>query len=275
MNRPRRILAALPYLVLGGYGLVAVLGPVLIGYNPRATDVVSRLLPPGSATGAGEVAWLGTDALGRDVLAQIVYGARTSVLIGVATVLASAVIGLTLGVIAGYAGGWVDAVLTRCFDVLLAFPGILLAIVIAGVFERSPVVVVAALSVTAWIPFARVARGSALATRERGWVDAARVMGVGHVATLRRHILPFTAGPVVALATLEFGLVVLAEAGLSFLGIGLPPSTVSWGQIIAGGKDYLQIAWWISTLPGIALTLLVISVGLFSDQLTRRTKQSH
>ncbi|MEU0567162.1 ABC transporter permease [Nonomuraea sp. NPDC005983] len=274
MSPRNRSLARVPYLIVGLYLLTAALGPLFVDYNPRVTSVMQRLLPPGAATGAGQVAWLGTDALGRDVLAQIVYGARTSVLIGLATVLVSAVVGLVLGLIAGYAGGWLDAVLARCFDVLLAFPGILLAIVIAGILDRSVFVVVLALSVTAWIPFARVARGSALSTRERGWVDAARVMGVGSLATLKRHILPFTAGPIVALATLEFGLVVLAEAGLSFLGIGLPPTTVSWGQIIAGGKDYLQTAWWISTLPGIALTLLVVSVGLASDQLSERIKLS-
>lgn len=274
MSAGRRVAVALPYAIIGFFALVALFGPLVIHYNPQTTHVLDRLLAPGSVTGSGQTAWLGTDAVGRDILAQIVYGARTSMLIGLSTVLFSSIVGLLLGVVAGYTGGWVDAVLARCFDVLLAFPGILLAIVIAGVFDRSTLVVVLALSVTAWIPFARVSRGAALSLRERGWVDAARVMGVGNAAILRRHILPFTAVPVITLATLEFGLVVLAEAGLSFLGIGLPSGTVSWGQIIAGGKDYLQTAWWISALPGLALTLLVIGVGLFSDQLTKRTRTS-
>lgn len=259
-----------PYVVIGLYVLVGLVGPLLIDYDPVNTPLEDRLLSPGSTTADGGTAWLGTDDLGRDILAQIVYGARTSVLIGVATVGVSSVVGLLLGAVAGYARGWLDAVLARIFDVLLAFPAILLAIVIAGAFQRSVLLVVVALSATAWISFARVTRSVALSLRERAWVDAARVLGVPQRSILWRHILPFTAGPIVALATLEFALVVLAEAGLSFLGIGLPSSTVSWGQTIANGKAYLETAWWISTLPGIALSLLIINVGILGDQLTAR-----
>ncbi|SDT55034.1 ABC transporter permease [Jiangella sp. DSM 45060] len=263
-------LGKIPYVVIAIYVLVGLIGPLLLDYDPVHTPLEDRLLAPGSTTADGGTAWLGTDDLGRDVLAQIVYGARTSVLIGVATVGISSVVGLLLGAVAGYARGWLDAVLARIFDVLLAFPAILLAIVIAGAFQRSVLLVVVALSATAWISFARVTRSVALSLRERAWVDAARVLGVPQRAILWRHILPFTAGPIVALATLEFALVVLAEAGLSFLGIGLPSSTVSWGQTIANGKSYLETAWWISTLPGIALSLLIINVGILGDQLTAR-----
>ncbi len=264
------LLSRLPYAVVGLYLLVGLAGPLLVAYDPVHTPLESRLLSPGSTTADGGTAWLGTDHLGRDVLAQIVYGARTSVLIGAATVGISTVIGVALGAVAGYARGWLDAVLARIFDVLLAFPAILLAIVIAGAFERSVLLVVVALSATAWISFARVTRSVALSLRERPWVDAARVLGVPGRSILTRHVLPFTAGPIVALATLEFGLVVLAEAGLSFLGVGLPSSAVSWGQTIANGKAYLETAWWISTLPGIALSLLIINVGILGDQLTAR-----
>lgn len=263
-------LGTVPYVVIGLYVLVGLIGPLLLDYDPVHTPLEDRLLSPGSTTADGGTAWFGTDDLGRDILAQIVYGARTSVLIGVATVAVSSVVGLLLGAVAGYARGWLDAVLARIFDVLLAFPAILLAIVIAGAFQRSILLVVIALSATAWISFARVTRSVALSLRERAWVDAARVLGVPQRSILWRHILPFTAGPVVALATLEFALVVLGEAGLSFLGIGLPSSTVSWGQTIANGKAYLETAWWISTLPGIALSLLIINVGILGDQLTAR-----
>lgn len=263
-------LGKVPYVVIGLYVLVGLIGPLLLDYDPVHTPLEDRLLAPGSTTADGGTAWLGTDDLGRDVLAQIVYGARTSVLIGVATVGVSSIVGLLLGAVAGYARGWLDAVLARIFDVLLAFPAILLAIVIAGAFQRSVLLVVVALSATAWISFARVTRSVALSLRERAWVDAARVLGVRNRSILWLHILPFTAGPIVALATLEFALVVLAEAGLSFLGIGLPSSTVSWGQTIANGKTYLETAWWISTLPGIALSLLIINVGILGDQLTAR-----
>ncbi|GAA4730293.1 ABC transporter permease [Phytohabitans rumicis] len=266
----RRVLRRVPYLVLAAYALIGGIGPLLIDYNPVRTPLEDRLLAPGSRVSTGGTAWLGTDGLGRDVLAQVVYGARTSVIIGVSTVVVAAVIGVAVGIVAGYFRGWLDTVLARGIDILLAFPSILLTIVIAGAFQRSVTVVVAALSATAWISFARVTRGVALSTRERAWVDSARVLGVPRIHVIVRHILPFTAGPVVALATLEFALVVLAEAGLSFLGIGLPNSAVSWGQTIANGKQYLATAWWISALPGFALSLLIINIGILGDQLTAR-----
>jgi peptide/nickel transport system permease protein len=190
-------------------------------------------------------------------------------------VVVSCVVGVTIGTVAGYFRGWLDTFLARGIDILLAFPAILLTIVIAGAFERSVPVVVIALAATAWISFARVTRSVSLSLRERAWVDAARVLGVRRTSILLRHVVPFTIGPVVALATLEFALVVLAEAGLSFLGIGLPPSAVSWGQTIANGKQYLDSAWWISALPGIALSLLIVNIGILGDQLTARYGRGH
>jgi ABC-type dipeptide/oligopeptide/nickel transport system permease subunit len=265
----------IPYAILATYALVGGIGPLLIDYNPVYVSLPDRLLKPGSHVSSGAIAWFGTDGTGRDVLAQVVYGARTSVLIGLATVVVSCVVGVAIGTVAGYFRGWLDMILARGIDILLAFPAILLTIVIAGAFERSALVVVVALSATAWISFARVTRGVALTIRERAWVDAARVLGVRPLAVLWRHIVPFTVGPVVALATLEFALVVLAEAGLSFLGIGLPNSTVSWGQIIANGKQYLATAWWISAIPGVALSLLIITIGILGDQLTARYGRGH
>ncbi|WP_432884833.1 ABC transporter permease [Kribbella sp. CA-245084] len=268
-------LGKIPYAVLAIYALVAGIGPLVVDYNPISTSLDDRLLRPGSHLSTGGTAWLGTDGLGRDVLAQVVYGARTSILIGIATVVVSCVVGVTIGTVAGYFRGWLDTFLARGIDILLAFPAILLTIVIAGAFERSVPVVVIALAATAWISFARVTRGVSLSLRERAWVDAARVLGVRRTSILLRHVVPFTIGPVVALATLEFALVVLAEAGLSFLGIGLPPSAVSWGQTIANGKQYLDSAWWISALPGIALSLLIVNIGILGDQLTARYGRGH
>lgn len=266
----RRWLGRIPYFVLALYAIVGVIGPLVIGYDPVHASLDDRLLPPGSHVSSGATAWFGTDGLGRDVLAQVVYGARTSVIIGVCAVAVSCVIGVAVGTVAGYFRGWLDTILARAVDILLAFPAILLAIVIAGAFERSVLVVVLALSTTAWISFARVTRSVVLSLRERAWVDAARVLGVPRTSILLRHIVPFAAGPVVALATLEFALLVLAEAGLSFLGIGLPDTAVSWGQTIANGKQYLATAWWISALPGIALSLLIVNIGLLGDRLTAR-----
>jgi peptide/nickel transport system permease protein len=266
-------LAAIPITIIAIYVLVAVLGPVLIPYDPVATHLGDRLLPPGSTTEGG-LAFLGTDATGRDVFAQVVYGARTSMIIGATTVLICGVVGLLVGLAAGYWGGGVDLVMSRIIDVLIAFPGIVLAIVVAGLFERGMLVVIVALSLSGWISFARLTRSATLSVKEREWVAAARITGVSTDRILLRHVVPFLVGPVAALLALEFGLIVLGEAGLSFLGIGLPPSTVSWGQTIAAGKEYLSTAWWISAFPGMALALLVVMVGLLGDQLNGRYQRA-
>jgi peptide/nickel transport system permease protein len=265
-GRWSRKLRWIPAAIVVGYILLAILGPLLVHYDPIGTSLADRLLGPGSKTSDGGTALLGTDPLGRSVIDQVVYGARTSVLIGALTVALSALIGVTVGVVAGYFRGFLDALLSRSVDVLLAFPGIVLAILVAGLFRRGVAVVVVALALTGWISFARLSRGLALSLGDREWVAAARIMGLPRRSIVTRHVLPFVVGPVVALATIEFGLVVLAEAGLSFLGIGLPPSTVSWGQTISTGKEYLSTAWWISLFPGLALALLVVSVGLLGDQ---------
>jgi peptide/nickel transport system permease protein len=258
-----------PSSVIGVYLLAAVFGPLFIDYDPVATSVTDRLLPPGSATETG-TAWLGTDGVGRDVLAQVVYGARTSFVIGIAVVMVTGAIGIVLGAVAGYFGRLPDLLISRAIDIMMAFPGILLAIIIAGLLDRGMPVVIIALSVGGWVGFARLSRGIAMSTRERDWVDAARTMGVSTPAILRRHVMPFLAGSVVALATIELASAVLSEAALSFLGLGLPPDVVSWGQSIAGGREYLATAWWITVFPGSALTILVICVGLIGDRLTRR-----
>jgi peptide/nickel transport system permease protein len=263
-------LAAIPIVVIAVYVIVAVVGPILMPYDPIATELVDRLLPPGSVTADGGIAILGTDATGRDVLAQVIYGARTSMIIGGATVLICSAVGLVVGLAAGFWGGGVDFVMSRVIDILIAFPGIVLAIVVAGLFERGMLVVIVALSLSGWVSFARLTRSATLSLKERDWVSAAQVTGVPTSRIQTRHILPFVVGPVAALLALEFGLIVLGEAGLSFLGIGLPPSTVSWGQTIAAGKEYLATAWWISAFPGVALALLVVMVGLLGDQLNSR-----
>lgn len=271
--RPRRTgsrAGIIPAIVIACYVVTALVGPWLISYDPTATAVADRMLAPGSTTSTGELALLGTDNLGRDMLAQLVYGSRTSLIIGVCVVGISAAVGIGLGTLAGFLSGWVDTTISRLIDILMAFPGILLAIVIAGLFERGLLVVVLALAVAGWVGFARLSRGLSLSLRERPWVEGARLTGLNTPALLLRHVIPFVIGPVAALATTEFALAILAEAGLSFLGLGLPSSSVSWGQTVANGKDYLSSAWWISAFPGMALSGLVISAGLLGDRLTER-----
>ncbi|MBK1787516.1 ABC transporter permease [Prauserella cavernicola] len=265
----RRVLGAIPIVVFGLYVVAGLFGPLVVDYTPVEGDLDDRLLSPGSVLTDGSTALFGTDALGRDLFGQVLYGARTSVIIGALVVLFSGLVGIAVGSAAGYLRGTTDVVVSRVIDVLLAFPGILLAIVIAGVFDRSLAIVVIALSVTNWIGFARLSRSMTMSLREREWVKSATVMGIRRRRVVTRHILPFIAGPTLALATIEFAGAILAEAALSFLGLGLPAASVSWGQTIASGKEYLASAWWISAIPGIALAVLVICVGFTGDRLTR------
>lgn len=251
--------------VVGLFVLAALLGPVLTPYDPVATDLPHRLLPPGSRVGDGSVAWLGTDQLGRDMLTTLLAGSRVSLLVAAATVLAGGAVGLAAGLVSGYFGGWADAVLSRVGDVQLAFPSILLAILIAGVLGPSVTNVVITLAVTRWVVFARVVRASALATRDLEFVDSARVLGAGHLRILLRHVLPSCWQPLLVAATVQIGLVMVAEASLSFLGLGIPPDQASWGATVSAGRDYLGSAWWISTMPAIALAAVVTGVGLVGD----------
>ncbi|HET7265681.1 MAG TPA: ABC transporter permease [bacterium] len=247
--------------------VIAVVGPILVPYDPVTVRLADRTRPPGAVLHDGRRAWLGTDQVGKDLVAQVLQGARISLLVGVATVAVAGVIGLATGVPAGYFGGAVDGVLMRLADLQLAFPSLLLAILIAAVLGRSVTNVIITLSVTRWVTFARVTRATTLAMREREFVTAARATGASTRRIMSRHIVPLTVTPLVVVATVELGLVILAEASLSFLGLGTPPGHPSWGLIIANGRNYLSTAWWISTIPGIALSLVILAVGLFGDQL--------
>lgn len=261
----RRLLVwALPLLV---YTLVALAGPLAIDYDPVAVRITQRLKPPGTVLQDGTRAWLGTDQTGRDLLAQVIWGARISLAIGVMTIVVAGLLGTTLGLLAGYFGGALDSVLMRLADIQLGFPSILLAILIATVLGPSVANVVITLALTRWVVFARVARATTLTTREREYVTAARAIGAGHLRLLVRHIAPAVVAPFIVIATVEMGAVILAEASLSFLGLGTPPSQPSWGLVIANGRDYLNTAWWISTMPGIALSLVVLAIGSFGDRV--------
>lgn len=256
--------------VIAVYVVAATLGPWLVRYDPVATRTQDRLKPPGTRLSDGSLAIFGTDQVGQDLLAQMLQGARISIAVGLATLLLAGAIGVTIGLAAGYFGGWLDGVLMRLADIQLAFPSILLAIFIAALLGPSVVNVVIVLAVSNWVTFARVARGQALSTRRREFVDASRTLGAGTWRLIRRCILPACIAPVLVVATVEIGHVILAEASLSFLGLGTPASTPSWGVTIANGRNYLADAWWISTVPGIALAFLVISLGVLGDALRDR-----
>lgn len=268
-RRRRRslLLLAFPLAVIGIYVLVAVVGPLVLPYDTQSTNVADRLLAPGSVTSNGTVALLGTDQVGRDLLAQIVLGARVSLMVGALSLVIAGVIGTLLGLLAGYFGGVLDTVVMRVADIQLAFPSILLAVFIAAVLGPSVTNVIVTLAITNWPAFARVARGQALATRDRDHVNAARTLGASDGFIIRHSILPVVLSPVLVIATVQFGLVVVAESSLSFLGLGVPISTASWGATIANGRDYLDTAWWISAMPGIALVVLVTAAGIVGDRI--------
>ncbi|MEV1175593.1 ABC transporter permease [Nonomuraea sp. NPDC049784] len=263
-----RIIASLSVIAL--YVVAAVIGPILLKYDPVATDLGSRLKPPGTLLPGGHTAIFGTDQVGQDVLAQMMQGARVSITVGLATLVLAGVIGVAAGIAAGYFGGWLDTVLMRLADVQLTFPSILLAIFIASILGPSVVNVVIVLSISNWVTFARVTRSQVLGLKSRDFVDATRTLGARTWHLVTRSILPSMIAPILVVATVELGHVILAEASLSFLGLGTPASTPSWGMTIANGRDYLSNAWWISTIPGIGLAILVIGFGVLGDALRDR-----
>lgn len=264
-RRDRRLLVWAAPLVL--YVLIALFGPLFTPYDPITVKTGQRLKPPGTILADGTRAILGTDQVGHDLLAQVVRGARVSLEIGLATVVVAGLVGTLLGMVAGYFGGPVDTVIGRLADIQLAFPSILLAILIAAVLGPSITNVIITLAFTRWVIFTRVARAATLTTKEREYVAAARALGATDGRILTRHIVPSIVAPFLVIATVEMGLVVIAEASLSFLGLGTSSGEPSWGLIIANGRDYLNTAWWISTMPGLALSLVVVCVGVFGDRV--------
>lgn len=259
-----------PLIIIAVMALGAVLVPILYHYDPLHVDLLARLKPPGTVLPDGSTAILGTDQVGSDLFAEMMDGARVSLIVGTATLLIAGVIGVLLGLLAGYFGGWFDTVLMRIADVQLAFPSILLAILIASVLGQGVMNVIIVLSIANWVVFARVTRSQVMSLEGREYVEAARTLGAGHAHLIFRTLLPGCIAPVLVIATVEFGQVILAEAALSFLGVGVPLGTPSLGSTISNGTQYLATAWWISTLPGIALLILVLATGILGDALRDR-----
>jgi len=230
-------------------------------YSPTEQNLFNRLSPPSVAHP------MGTDQLGRDIFSRILYGARISLRIAVSVVAITLAIGTTVGVIAGYLGGWVDEILMRIVDILLAFPGLLLALVVAGILGPSLTNIMIALAVVGWTQYARVIRGETLSVKQKEYMKSAQLMGVSTPRLLVRHALPNVITPVVVLATMDLAYVILGTAGLSFLGLGAQPPTPEWGTMLASGRDYVTTAWWIVNFPGLAIMILVLGFNLLGDGL--------
>jgi peptide/nickel transport system permease protein len=265
-------LSRFPLLFGGGICLalvaLAAFAPWLATADPSAIDLGGRLTGPDAAH------LLGRDSLGRDIFSRIVYGSRVSLYVGVVTVAVSVVIGTAVGAFAGYRGGWVDELTMRVVDVFLAFPGILLAIALTAVLGPSLRNVILALCIMGWVGYARIVRGQVLLARELAYVEAARAVGCSDVRVLARHILPNVIAPVLVEATFGMAGAIVAEAGLSFLGLGTQPPTPSWGAMLAEGRQFLLLAPHLTIWPGIAILLTVLGINLLGDALRDRLDET-
>ncbi|RYE31581.1 MAG: ABC transporter permease [Hyphomicrobiales bacterium] len=254
--------------------LVAIFAPWLAPYDPNQQNLLGRLKPPGTVSRSFHY-WLGSDELGRDLLSRVIHGARISLIVAFASVILSGVVGTTLGMIAGYRRGWVEIAVMRVVDVFLSIPAILLAIITVAVLGPGIVNVIMVLALTRWPRYARIAYSQTLSVANMPYVRLAALMGAGAPRVLFRHVLPNIVGAVSVVATLEFGLMILFEAGLSFLGLGVQPPTASWGAMLSTGRNYVATAWWVATLPGACLFVLVLAVNLTGDAVRDRLDPRH
>jgi peptide/nickel transport system permease protein len=245
-------------LVLGLFA-VALLAPWLAPYDPSFINLRQVLMPPSPDH------LLGTDTLGRDVLSRIIFGAQISLLVGFVAVGIATLIGLLIGVLAGYYGGWVDSALMRLVDLMLCFPAFFLILAVIAVLEPSIWNIMAVIGLTSWMGVARLVRAEFLSLREREFVTAARALGAGDARLILRHMLPNALAPVMVSATLGVAGAILTESALSFLGLGVMPPTPSWGNILTAGKDNIEIAWWLSVFPGLAILITVMSYNLLGE----------
>lgn len=254
-------------VVLVAIVLTALLAPILAPHDPQKQDVTKRFVPPMPAAGSRADYPLGTDALGRDMLSRIIYGSRVSLVIGLASVLVSGLLGVVLGVTAGFFGGRTDSLVMRLADIQLAIPFLILALAVMAVLGSTLTNLVITLGVTGWVTYGRVARAEVLSVREREFIQATQALGIPMLRVLSAHVLPNILPSINVIATLEVGRMILAEASLSFLGLGVPPSIPTWGGIAANGRDYLATAWWVSTFPGLAILVTVLAINFLGDWL--------
>ena len=270
--QPRRTARVpwLPIAIISVIVLMAVFAPLLAPYSPIDQTLRDKLLPPAWVTGGSDRYLLGTDAFGRDILSRLIYGARVSLLVALLALTAGGGVGLLIGIVSGYVGGMVDNILMRVVDAAFTFPAILFALLLAVTLGQGLGTLVTAISLLLWAQFARVIRGEVLALRQRDFVALARVRGCSAARIMLTHILPNVLNTFMVLVTLNIGVVILAEASLSFLGAGIPPPTPTWGLMVAEGRGRIADAWWVALIPGIAITLLVLSVNLFGDWLRDR-----
>lgn len=254
-------LAILGTVILLVLTLTAVMAPYIAPYDPVELNLAERLSPPGIKH------LMGTDSVGRDILSRIIYGTRTSLMIAVAVVITETLFGVLAGTVAGYSGRAVDEILMRLVDILLAFPGIILALVIVGVLGSSTINLIIALTSVGWVKYARLVRGSILSVKKEAFIESAKAIGCSNLRIAFRHILPNIISPVIVLATLNMGTIIISIAGLSFLGLGVQPPTPEWGVMLNEGKPFMESAPYLMIFPGLMIMISVLAFNLLGDGL--------
>jgi peptide/nickel transport system permease protein len=258
----------LPTFILVGIAFVAVFANALAPHDPEIGSLAARFRPPAWQAGGSMEYLLGTDHLGRDVLSRLIFGARVSMVVGFTAVIFAGVVGTALGIVSGFLGGWVDQVIMRITDTWLALPALTFAIFLAAIVGPSEMNIVIILGLVYWTRYARVIRGEVLSLKEREFVKLAIVAGCSKRVIMRRHILPNVINSAIVLGTLMLGVVIVTEAALSFLGVGVPPPKPAWGLMLADGKKGMMVGyWWLTVLPGVCIMLMVLSANLLGDWL--------
>jgi len=258
----------LAMVILLATAIAAAFGPALAPFDPNRQNLVLRLADPMSSGPDGSIFWLGSDVLGRDVLTRLLYGARISLLVGIAAIAIGGTIGIVAGLLSGYFGGWVDDLIMRLADIQLAFPFILLAIMFLVVLGSGIWNLILVLGVGQWVTYARIVRADTLSLREKEFVEAARALGDSTASIIFRTILPNILAPLTVIASFNVASVILSEAALSFLGLGVPPSVPTWGSMLAESRDTLVAnKWWLAVFPGVAIVLTVLSFNILGDWL--------
>ncbi|MGH2395108.1 MAG: ABC transporter permease, partial [Candidatus Limnocylindria bacterium] len=259
--RPGLLRCAVGGVLIGVMLIAAALAPLVVSTPPEAQDLVRRLTPPAWMAGGTGANLLGTDHLGRDILSRVLHGARISVLVGVTALMISGLTGTALGLMAGFYGARVDLVIMKLVEVFLTIPFVLLALVVMALFGQSLVVLIAVICLNRWIHYCRVIRNEVLSLRERDFVTGARALGVSHPRILVRHILPNTVASLSVISTFSLATIILIEASLSFLGLGVPPHIPTWGSMLNEARPYMHPSWWTSVFPGLAIFLTVLGVN--------------
>jgi ABC-type dipeptide/oligopeptide/nickel transport system permease subunit len=267
-----REVARRPSALAGGILLLMVLGvsigfPLVYHVDPLAQDLMARLTPPAWQQGGTLAYPLGTDNLGRDMLARLLYGSRVSLTVGFCAVIVAELSGIFLGLISGYYGGRVDNLIMRVADVFMAYPFMLLTISVIAVLGNSIFNLILVLGLSDWVTYARTIRGSVLSLKKKEFIEASRAIGTSHRVIIFRHMLPNVISPLLILGTLRVANIIIWESGLSFLGMGVPPPMPTWGRMLAEGRIYITDAWWLVTLPGLAIMVTILSINLLGDGL--------